>query len=119
MWIRSFGSIRQRLDVYRTRSHQDSGSAAETGCLDPSHNVLQRVLGIDNAEMVRLLLEFGVGFNSVVADFSGGQPVERIPSSHHAAQRGASVQVANSLLDFGADPSMIWSGYSAYAVARL
>lgn len=82
-------------------------------------NALLRALDFDNVTMVRLLLACGADPDIAVADHASGQPVNKIPSLHHAAQRGASAQVAQLLLDHGADPSLKWSGHSAYALARI
>ena len=82
-------------------------------------NALPRALDFDSEEMVRLLLEAGADPNLTVPDHPSGQPMNTIPSMHQAARRGASVKVADLLLQYNADPDAEWDGHTAYAMARI
>lgn len=82
-------------------------------------NALPRALDFNNAEMVRLLLDYGADPNEVVRGHESGQPVETIAALHQAARRWCSAEIAELLLDYGADATLVWKGHTPYAMARI
>lgn len=82
-------------------------------------NAIQRALDFNDAEAVRLLLEYGANPNEAVEDHPSGEPIDTVPPLHHAACRWCSADIVNLLLDSGADVSVIWQGHTPYATARI
>lgn len=82
-------------------------------------NALPHAIDFHDAGMVRLLLAHGADPNAAADPHPSGQPVDGIPALHQAARRWASAEIAELLLDHGADASIIWSGHTAYGFARI
>jgi ankyrin repeat protein len=82
-------------------------------------NALPRAIDFNDARMVRLLLEHGADPNCSTATHPSGEPVEGVPALHQAARRSASFDIAELLLDRGADPAFVWNGHTAYGFARI
>ena len=82
-------------------------------------NALPRALDFDNLEMVTMLLKAGADPNEGVSDHPSGQPNVVIPGLHQAARRMCSPEIAQALIDHGADGSFRYDGHSAYAFARM
>lgn len=82
-------------------------------------NALPRAIDFNDAKMVRLLLAHGADPNAAADPHPSGQPVDGIPALHQAARRWASAEIADLLLDHGADASILWSGHTAYGFARI
>jgi ankyrin repeat protein len=82
-------------------------------------NALLRALDFNDATAVRLLLEHGADPNEVVTDHPSGEPIDTLPALHQAARRWCSSEIANLLLDHGADAAAAWHGHTPYATARI
>lgn len=82
-------------------------------------NAIARALDFNDVVALRLLLEYGADPNEAVESHPSGQPVDSAPVLHHAACRWCSAEIVSLLLDFGAAPSPIWQGHTAYAMARI
>jgi ankyrin repeat protein len=82
-------------------------------------NALLRALDFNDLEKVRLLLEAGADPNVSARDHPSGEPITAIPALHQAARRGASADIIELLVDFGAAPEAVWQGHTAYALARI
>ncbi len=82
-------------------------------------NALPRALDFDDAVAVRLLLEHGGDPNEAVAGHPSGEPIDTIPALHQAARRWCSPEIADLLLDHGADATAPWHGHTPYAMARI
>ena len=82
-------------------------------------NALLRALDFDDIEAVRLLLEAKADPNEPVAQHPSGQPAVVVAALHQAARRMCSGEIAQLLIDHGADPSATGFSHSAYALARI
>ncbi|MEM1430767.1 MAG: ankyrin repeat domain-containing protein [Pseudomonadota bacterium] len=82
-------------------------------------NALPRALDFDNLEMVTLLLEAGADPNEGISEHPSGEAPAVIPSLHQAARRMCSADVAQALIDHGADSTELYHGHTAYAIARM
>lgn len=82
-------------------------------------NALPRAIDFNNAESVRLLLDHGADPNEGIAPHPSGAPSLVIPALHQAARRLASGEIAQLLLDRGANPDAHSRGHSPYAFARI
>lgn len=91
----------------------------ERGARVNGTNALPRAIDFNDARMVRLLLAHGADPNAAADPHPSGQPVDGIPALHQAARRWASAEIADLLLDHGADASIVWSGHTAYGFARI
>lgn len=91
----------------------------EHGAEPARTNALPRALDFNNIEAVRLLLEAGADPNEGIAPHPSGEPSLVIPALHQAARRLASGEIAQLLLEHGADPSAVSRGHTPYAFARI
>ena len=91
----------------------------EFGVSTRGTNALPRALDFNDPERVRFLLDYGADPNETVAGHPSGQAVDSIPALHQAARRFCSAEIGGLLLNYGADPSLIWEGQTAYALARF
>lgn len=82
-------------------------------------NALVRMLDFDNLDGARLMLDYGADPNEAVLDHPSGEPIPTIPALHQAARRGRDGRFVSLLLEHGADPTAIWQGHTAYALARI
>lgn len=82
-------------------------------------NALPRALDFDDYDAAKLLLEAGADPNDGVARHPSGEPQGLIPALHQSARRACSGQIADLLLDHGADPVALFDGHSAFALARV
>ena len=82
-------------------------------------NALPRAIDFDNVEAVRLLLDGGADPNEGIAPHPSGEPALVIPALHQAARRLASGELAQLLLDKGANPNVVSHGHTPYAFARI
>jgi ankyrin repeat protein len=82
-------------------------------------NALTRALDFNDATAVRLLLEHGADPNEVVTGHPSGEPIDAVPALHQAARRWCSPEIADLLLDHGADALAAWHGHTPYATARI
>ena len=91
----------------------------EHGAKPKGTNALPRAIDFNRIEPVRLLLEAGADPNEGIAPHPSGEPSLVIPALHQAARRLASGDIAQLLLDHGADPSVISRGHTPHAFARI
>ncbi len=91
----------------------------EYGARSDGTNALPRAMDFDDADMVRLLLEAGADPNEGVAQHPSGQPNVVIPGLHQAARRRCSAEIAQLLIQHGADGTAPYQGHTAYALARM
>ncbi|QPH55033.1 ankyrin repeat domain-containing protein [Pontivivens ytuae] len=91
----------------------------EHGVTIAGTNALPRMLDFDNAEGVRLLLEAGADPNEGIAEHPSCEPPAVIPALHQAARRMCSAEVAELLIDHGADGTVPYREHTAYAQARI
>lgn len=82
-------------------------------------NALARMLDFDDLDGVRLFLDYGADPNEAVLDHPSGQPVDTIPALHQAARRGRDGRFAALLLDYGADPTLVWQGRTPFQWAAV
>lgn len=82
-------------------------------------NALPRALDFNDLEAVRLLLDHGADPNEAVTGHPSGQAVDTIPALHQAARRWCSGEIAELLIERGADPRALWEGHTPYATARM
>ncbi len=89
------------------------------GATTKGTNALIRMLDFDDLKGARILLEHGADPNEVAHEHPSGEPIPIIPSLHQAARRGRDGRFADLLLEFGADATFEWQGYTPWAVARI
>ncbi|MCK7610890.1 ankyrin repeat domain-containing protein [Roseibium sediminicola] len=82
-------------------------------------NALPRALDFDDIAKVRLLLEAGADPNITEPDHPSGLPMNTIPALHQAARRDAPIEVAELLLQHGADATAVWDGHTPHAMALI
>lgn len=82
-------------------------------------NAIPRALDFNDATAVRLLLAYGADPNEGLARLPAAEPVNTVPALHQAARRWCSPEIANLLLDHGADPAAPWHCHTPYAIARI
>ncbi|WP_424989632.1 ankyrin repeat domain-containing protein [Fluviibacterium sp. S390] len=99
--------------------HEGLRMLLEHGASPKGTNAVLRAIDFDDLEAVRLLLAAGADPNEGVATHPSGAPMPTLPALHQVARRGASVAMAELLLDNGADPAALFHGHSAYAYARI
>ena len=91
----------------------------EFGAKVDGTNAFARMLDFDNPEGVQLLLDAGADPNEGAQQHPSGEPTYAINALHHAARRRCSGEVAQILLDYGADGKIHQFGHSAYSLARM
>lgn len=91
----------------------------EHGARIDGTNALARMLDFNDPEGVRLLLEAGADPNEGARAHPSGEPGYALCALHHAARRRCSGQIAQLLLDHGAEGRTLQFGHSAYALARM
>ena len=91
----------------------------EYGAKIEGTNALARMLDFNDPEGARLLLEAGADPNEGAQAHPSGEPSYALCALHHAARRRCSGQIAQLLLDHGADGRTLQFGHSAYALARM
>lgn len=102
------------------QGHSESLRLLLTHGADPKGtNALPRAIDFNDTGMVRLLLENGADPNEGISAHPSGAPTLVIPTLHQAARRLASGEIAQLLLDHGADPSVVSRGHTPYAFARI
>ena len=119
--------IKQRLfdavetnDVNALNKYAESNAVVNWNEDNGAVTLLQFAASKGHEKVVHLLLkQDGVNPNLTVPDHPSGLPMNTIPSLHQAARRGASVEVVDLLLTFGADPNAVWDGHTAHAMACL
>ena len=82
-------------------------------------NALARALDFNDIAKVRLLLDYGANPQEGADGHPSGQQMIQIPALHQAARRYCSAEIAQLLLDHGADGGRIWQDHTAYALARI
>ena len=82
-------------------------------------NALARALDFNWHEAVELLLRHGANPNEGIAPHPSGEPSFAAPPLHQAARRMCDKRMIGMLLDAGADARSIFSGRSAYSLARV
>ncbi|MEM9104917.1 MAG: ankyrin repeat domain-containing protein [Pseudomonadota bacterium] len=82
-------------------------------------NALPRAIDFNSIDAVRLLLEGGADPNEGIAPHPSGEPSLVIPALHQAARRMASGNIAQLLIDKGANPDIVSRGHTPYAFARI
>ncbi|MCG8668522.1 MAG: ankyrin repeat domain-containing protein [Pseudomonadales bacterium] len=91
----------------------------EHGANPEGTNALPRAIDFNSIESARLLLEAGADPNEGIVSHPSGEPSLVIPALHQAARRLASGELAQLLLDHGADPLAVSRGHTPYAFARI
>lgn len=91
----------------------------EHGATIAGTNALPRMLDFNDLEGVRLLLDHGADPNEGIGPHPSGAPSLVIPALHQAARRMCSGEIAQLLIDRGADGRPPYLGHSAYALARI
>ena len=91
----------------------------EHGATLDGTNAFFRMLDFDNLDGVRLMLDYGADPNECPAQWMVAHRSERGNALHHAIRRGRDGRFVDLLLDAGADPSALYLGHTAYALARI
>ncbi len=91
----------------------------EHGANPKGTNALPRAIDFNSIEAVRLLLDYGADPNEGIAPHPSGEPSLVIPALHQAARRLASGEIAQLLLEHGANPNAVSRGHTPYAFARI
>ncbi|NOD89792.1 MULTISPECIES: ankyrin repeat domain-containing protein [unclassified Ruegeria] len=91
----------------------------EHGAIPKGTNALPRAIDFNSIDAVRLLLEHGADPDEGINPHPSGEPSLVIPALHQAARRLASGEIAQLLLDHGANPNIVSRGHSPYAFARI
>ncbi len=99
--------------------HEGLRMLLEHGALADGTNALLRAMDFDDVEAVRMLLDAGASPNERPAEHPSGQPPVVIPGLHQAARRMCSADLAQVLIDHGADGTMPYQGHTAFAMARM
>ncbi|WP_136657067.1 ankyrin repeat domain-containing protein [Nitratireductor sp. XY-223] len=89
------------------------------GAVADGTNALPRALDFNDLEAVKLLLEGGADPNEGITPHPSGQPMMTVYALHQAARRMCSGEIAQLLIDHGADGTARFNGHSAYAFARM
>ncbi|MEM6635932.1 MAG: ankyrin repeat domain-containing protein [Pseudomonadota bacterium] len=82
-------------------------------------SALPRALDFNDFGAVQLLLDAGADPNEGWVEHPSGQPSGLLPALHQAARRMCSAEIAELLLQNGADPTLSYQGHTAYAFARV
>ncbi|MBI1493582.1 ankyrin repeat domain-containing protein [Halocynthiibacter styelae] len=82
-------------------------------------NALLRAMDFNDHTAVRLLLEHGADPNEFNDDEVGGETPWVIPALHQIARRDCDGEMAQILVDAGADLTRRWQGVTPYAMARV
>ncbi|WP_419912507.1 ankyrin repeat domain-containing protein [Hoeflea sp.] len=99
--------------------HEGLKMLLEHGAVAEGTNALPRALDFNDFEAVRLLLEGGADPNEGIEPHPSGLPMMMVFALHQAARRMCSGEIAQLLIDHGADGSMPFNDHSAYAFARM
>lgn len=99
--------------------HEGLKMLLEHGAVADGTNALPRALDFNDLEAVRLLLEGGADPNEGIMPHPSGQPMMTVFALHQAARRMCSGDIAQLLIDHGADGTVPFNGHSAYAFARM
>ena len=99
--------------------HEGLRMLLEHGAVAEGTNALARAMDFNDLEAVRMLLEAGADPNEGARPHPSGQPSLAIPSLHQAARRMCSAEMADLLMEKGADGTFAYHGHSAYALARM
>ncbi len=99
--------------------HEGLKMLLDHGAVADGTNALLRAMDFDDVTAVRMLLEAGASPNERPADHPSGQPPVVIPGLHQAARRMCSAELAQVLVDYGADGTEPYQGHTAYALARM
>lgn len=91
----------------------------EFGAKIDGTNALARMLDFNDSEGTRLLLEAGANPNEGAQPHPSGAPSYALCALHHGARRGCSKDIAQLLLDYGAEGRNLQFGHSAYALAQM
>ncbi len=98
--------------------HEGLKMLLAAGAKPDGTNALPRAMDFDDVEAVRMLLDAGASVDDFNAEAVGGELPVTIPALHQAARRRCSREMAEVLLDAGADPSRVFEGLTPYALAR-
>lgn len=99
--------------------HRGLKMLLEHGADPRGTNALLRAMDFHDLAAVRLLLDHGARADDFDDSIIGGEAPWVVPALHQAARRGCDREMAELLLDNGADPGRIFDGVSAYAYARV
>lgn len=100
--------------------HTDALSALIRHGANPAGtNALARAIDFRSFEKTKMLLEAGADPDEAALDHPSGQPVETVPALHQAARRWCPAEIAQLLLDHGANATRVWRGHTPYATARI
>lgn len=91
----------------------------EHGANPKGTNALLRAMDFNDHAAVRLLLAHGADPDEFSAEEVGGETPWVIPSLHQIARRDCDGEMAQILVDAGADLTRRWRGATAYAMARV
>lgn len=91
----------------------------EHGATLKGTNAFFRMLDFDNLEGARLMLEYGADAGECPAQWMVAHHAERGNALHHAIRRGRDGRFVDLLVDAGADPTALYLGHTAYALARI
>ncbi|MDA4846762.1 ankyrin repeat domain-containing protein [Hoeflea poritis] len=99
--------------------HEGLKMLLEHGAVAEGTNALPRALDFNDIEAVKLLLEGGADPNEGIVPHPSGQPMMMVFALHQAARRMCSGDIAQLLIDHGADGTVPFNGHSAYAFACM
>ncbi|MGB0900219.1 ankyrin repeat domain-containing protein [Halocynthiibacter sp.] len=91
----------------------------EHGANPKGTNALLRAMDFNDHTAVRLLLAHGADPDEFNADEVGGETPWVIPALHQIARRDCDGEMAQILVEAGADLTRLWQGVTAYAMARV
>lgn len=82
-------------------------------------NALLRAMDFHDIETVRMLLAAGALADEFDGTHVGGERPWVVPAMHQAARRMCSAEMAEVLLDAGADPLRVFEGVTPWSMARV